>query len=65
MLNFINRRRGAVAGAALAGAALIGTGMVALAGSASASDQQVVTAQLEGSFTLHACPAGTPGRRGA
>jgi hypothetical protein len=61
MLNFVSRRRVAVAGAALAGAALVGTGTVALAGSASASDhRQVVAAQLDGSFVFHACPAGTP-----
>jgi hypothetical protein len=52
-----DRRRGA----ALAGAVLVGAGAVALAGPASASDhQQVVAAQLNGSFTFHACPTGTP-----
>ena len=61
MLNFISRRRVAVAGAALAGAALVGTATVALGGPAVASDHpQVVAAQLDGSFIFHPCPAGTP-----
>lgn len=64
MFNFIGRRtarRAAVAGAALAGAVLVGTATIALAGSASASDhRQVVATQLNGSFTFHACPTGTP-----
>lgn len=64
MFNFFGRRAGrrmAVIGAALAGAAVVGTVTVAFAGSASASDhRQVVATQLNGSFTFHACPTGTP-----
>jgi hypothetical protein len=56
----IRRRPALAVGATLAAAALAGTATVALAGSASASDNPPVATELSGTFSFHACPSGTP-----